>query len=194
MDTYNKSQILADFVEGKYEQIFCDKCMNTFLTNVYKFDDTHVLLEKRSLGLEYFCDAIHEYDLSIFPKIVRIGILDDDDDVIPFASNTQMFDESETELRFIYVMEKMEHLGVDDAEVFNAYTKDLDWKNEEEREKAFAKISERYGANLEKEIEYLFEYYQEHKKYLLWDLHGDNLMRRIDNGEILILDPFALRV
>ena len=78
-----RKDILTHFVNDKYEQIICDKCMMTFLTNVYDFDPEHVLLEKRSLGLEYFCEAIKTHHLKKTPQVDRIGIIDEADTVIP---------------------------------------------------------------------------------------------------------------
>ncbi len=57
-------QIIEKFVAGDYPQIHCEKCENTFLTNVYEFDEAHVLLEKRSLGLEFYCGALGLKEIS----------------------------------------------------------------------------------------------------------------------------------
>jgi hypothetical protein len=70
-----RKNILTHFVNDKYEQIICDKCMMTFLTNVYDFDPEHVLLEKRSFGLEYFCEAIKTRDLKKRHKLIVLALL-----------------------------------------------------------------------------------------------------------------------
>ncbi len=168
--------------------------MNTFMTNVYEFDDGHVLLEKRALGLEYFCHAIHQFGLSIFPKVSRIGVLDEEDQIIELPAEGELFQQKETDYRYVYLMEKLEHLDEKDARLFNDCIKDLDWKDEIERRMALEKVTELYGEALRQEIELLFSYYQIHKDDILWDLHGDNLMRRPVSGELLILDPFAIKV
>ncbi len=192
MENYSKTEILNSFVAGEYEQIFCDKCMNTFATNVYDFDEGHVILEKRALGLEYFCNAIHQFGLSSFPDVMRIGVLDEDDQIITLPPEGELFQKKETDYRYLYLMEKLQHLDEEDAQVFNEYTKDLDWKDEAERVRALKKVEEHYGAGLTREIELLFAYYQKYKEYILWDLHGDNLMRRPVTEELVILDPFAI--
>ena len=47
------------------------------------------------------------------------------------------------------------------------------------------------GPTLAEDIRKLCRYYREHEAYLSWDLHGDNLMRRTKDGEIVVMDPFA---
>ncbi|MCF6194519.1 MAG: hypothetical protein L3J46_09345 [Kangiellaceae bacterium] len=65
----NPERVTQQFMLGDYPQIHCKECEMTFLTNVYMFDDAHVLLEKRSLGLEYYCGAIHTKGLTKVPNI-----------------------------------------------------------------------------------------------------------------------------
>ncbi len=194
MDIENKQEVIDKFINDEYEQIICEKCMNTFMTNVYDYSTECVLLEKRALGLEYFCHAIHENGLSKFPEVIKIGLLDEDDNVVVNTPYEELFAESETDYRYLYVMEKMEHLGKEDAGIFNGLIKDLDWKNEEERERSLSMVSMQFGKTLKREIELLFAYYQAHKKYILWDLHGDNLMKRIGSDDVVVLDPFAINV
>ena len=192
----SKQKILENFLNEQYEQIICEKCITTFLTNVYDFDETHVLLEKRSLGLEYFCHAITEYGLACFPDVRRIGTLDEDGNILESITPDQLYEVNgdDFEHRIIYVIEKMEHLVEKDEVFFNEHTQDLEWEDDEHRKQILSLISEKYGENLEKEIELLFQYYKKHEKDLHWDLHGDNLMKRVNTGEILIIDPFAHRV
>jgi len=184
-------KILNQFIAGKYTQILCEKCELTFLTNVYLFDDTHVLLEKRSLGLEYYCGAIHEKGLKKVPHIQRIGIIDEDDNIVKAPSHHEVYSGEETELRFIYVMEKLTHLDEDDMQYFNRCVKDLEWESEADREKIFAGIAKRYNSDLAQDIIKLYEYYHKHENVLAWDLHGDNLMQRLKTKEIVILDPYT---
>ena len=185
------AEILEKFINGDYEQIFCEKCAMTFLTNVYQYDEQHVLLEKRSLGLEYYCGAIHGKGLSKVPNITRIGILDEEDNKVKAPSVEEVYSGEETDLRFIYKMEKLKHLDKADSDYFDECVKDLDWKTEEDREKIFFGVSKRYNSELAQEIIKLYEYYKKHDDVLAWDLHGDNLMQRLDTGEIVVLDPFT---
>ena len=184
-------QVLEKFIAGEYEQIFCEKCEMTFLTNVYSFDDTHVLLEKRSLGLEYYCGAIHTKNLVKVPDIQRVGILDEDDNIVDAPSQEEVYSGEETDLRFIYVMEKLKHLEEDDTEFFNHCVKDLEWKDDSDRIRIIEAVSKRYNAELAQDIAKLYDYYLMHKDVLAWDLHGDNLMQRIETDEIVILDPYT---
>lgn len=186
-------QILESFIAGNYEQIFCEKCEMTFLTNVYMFDDTHVLLEKRSLGLEYYCGAIHQKGLKKVPDIQRIGIIDEDDNIVDAPSQEEVYSGKETDMRFIYVMERLEHLNDDDTEFFNRCVKDLEWKNDDDRSKIIEGVSKRYNAELAQDISKLYDYYKVHEGVLAWDLHGDNLMQRFEAEEIVILDPYTRR-
>ncbi len=190
----DNKQVIDKFLNDEYEQIICDKCMNTFFTNIFNYSDTCVLLEKRALGLEYFCHAIHEYGLSQFPNVTRVGLLDENDNVVEQKPYEELFDVSETEYRYLYVMEKMEHLSEEEAGVFNELIKDLDWKDEAERDRALSMVAMQFGKTLRREIELLFNYYQQHKDYILWDLHGDNLMKKIGTKDIVVLDPFAINV
>ena len=189
----NTDQVLKDFLAGKYPQIFCEKCEMTFLTNVYEFGDDHVLLEKRSLGLEYYCGAIHKMKLKKVPEIYRIGVVDEDDNIVTPPSHEEIYSGNETDYRFIYVMEKLQHLDEEDAAYFDRCVKDLEWQKEEDRKKIYQGVTKRYNAELAQDIEKLYDYYNEHKNVLAWDLHGDNLMRRITNDEIVILDPYTRR-
>lgn len=190
----NKNEILNNLINDKYERIYCEKCMNTFLTNVYAFDDKHVLLEKRALGLEYFCHAIHEFSLLSTPNLTRIGILEEDNKIINLPPDGELFTSTETDYRYIYVMEKMEHLDENEAEIFNKCIRDLDWINDLDRRKALKEVGKAFGITLQMEVELLFSYYEDNKEYVMWDLHGDNLMKRIDTGDVVLLDPFAMQV
>ena len=186
--------ILDRFLVGEFEQIFCEKCAMTFLTNVYKYDDTHVLLEKRSLGLEYYCGAIHKKSLKKVPNIQRVGILDEEDNIIDAPpSHDVIYSGEETDLRFIYVMEMLKHLDKNDTAFFDCCVKDLEWKDDENRAKILDTTSKRYNIELAQDISSLYDYYKAHENVLAWDLHGDNLMRRIETDEIVILDPYTRR-
>lgn len=184
---------MNNFISGEYEQIICEKCEMTFLTNVYKFDDTHVLLEKRSLGLEYYCGAIHEKRLTKVPVIERVGIMDEEDNDVEAPSQEVVYSGQETELRFFYVMEMLEHLDEEDSKYFDRCVKDLEWQNVEDREKIILGVTKRYNAELAQDISKLYDYYKKHEGVLAWDLHGDNLMQRFGNKEIVILDPYTRR-
>lgn len=194
MDNYNKKEILNNLVEEKYERIFCEKCMTTFLTYVYKYDEEHVLLEKRALGLEYFCDAIHEFSLPSTPKLTRIGVLDEDGNIIELPIGGELFSNKETEYRYIYIMERMEHLNEKEAMIFDKCIKNIDWIDDLDRRKSLKEVGKKFGIKLQMEVELLFSYYEDHQDYILWDLHGDNLMKRFDSGDIVFLDPFAIKV
>jgi hypothetical protein len=189
----NTQHIIKNFIAGNYKQIICPKCEFTFLTNVYDYSDTHVLLEKRSLGLEYYCGAIRSKNLVKVPKIARVGILDEQDNSATPPSNQEVYSGDETDLRFIYIMEKLLHLNDDDTEYFNRHVKELEWKNEHERKDVLRKISNRYNPQLAEDIAKLYQYYTKHKNVIAWDLHGDNLMQRINTDEIVILDPYTRR-
>ena len=190
----NRAQILENFIAGDYPQVHCEKCENTFLTNVYDFDASHVLLEKRSYGLEYYCGAIQEKRLIKVPDIRRVGVLDEEDRVVEAPDRAVIYSGEEAEFRFIYVMEKLRHLGREDTEYFNRCVKDLDWKEPADREKIYAGVAQRYNPELAHDIAGLFDYYEEYQSFMAWDLHGDNLMERIASGEIVILDPYTLKV
>ena len=190
----NKKSILERFSQNEYKQIICDKCMETFLTNVYEYDDEHVLLEKRGLGLEYFCHALHEFHLTHIPAIDRIGVLNEDDEIIDLPFGEELFQTDETDYRYIYIMEKLLHLEKEDEEFFNGSTQNLELQSIENKTKVFENINEKYGKTLAEDISDLCRYYREHEDYIAWDLHADNLMRRPKTGEIVILDPYAVKV
>ena len=187
----NSQKILSNFLAGSYEQLHCEKCEMTFLTNVFEFDENHVLLEKHSLGLEYYCGAIHSENLLKVPKIERIGIVDEDDNPVKAPSSKEIYSGNETNLRFIYLMEKLVHLNDEDTEYFNQYTQNLDWKNKQEINDILEKISKKYNPQLATDIAKLYHFYTKHKEVIAWDLHGDNLMQRIESNEIIILDPYT---
>jgi len=187
----NTSKVTQQFIAGAYERIYCEECEMTFLTNVYAFDDDHVLLEKRSLGLEYYCGAIHNKGLTKVPNIKRVCILDEDDNIVKAPSQEEIYSGDETDLRFIYVMEKLKHLDQEDRDYFDRCVKDLEWQSEEDRAKIIEGVTKRYNKELAQDIVKLYEYYKQHEGVLAWDLHGENLMRRIDNDEVVILDPYT---
>jgi len=185
------NKVTQQFIAGEYPQIHCEECEMTFLTNVYMYDDAHVLLEKRSLGLEYYCGAIHTKGLSKVPNIQRVGILDEDDNIVSGPSQEEIYSGDETDLRFLYVMEKLQHLNQADRDYFDRCVKDLEWQSEEDRAKIIAGVTKRYNAELAQDIAKLYDYYKQYEGVLAWDLHGENLMQRIDNDEIVILDPYT---
>ena len=191
MNNQTIDNVIDKFIAGDYEQIHCEECEMTFLTNVFAFDDTHVLLEKRSLGLEYYCGAIHSKGLTKVPKIMRAGILDEENNVVEAPSQQEIYSGDETDLRFFYVMEKLKHLEDGDSEYFDNCVKDLEWKSAEDREKIIAGVTKRYNKELAQDIMKLYEYYKLHENVLAWDLHGDNLMQRFNTNEIVILDPYT---
>lgn len=189
-----RQDIMTHFINDEYEQIVCDKCMLTFLTNVYDFDSEHVLLEKRSLGLEYFCEAIQSLRLIKIPNVKRIGVLDEDHNIILKADSKQeVFSGKETDYRYLYVIEKLEHLGDKDTVFFNQSVKDMNWKDDLERQQILAVVKQQYGELLAKEISQLYDFYTQYKNVLAWDLHGDNLMQKIDSDEIVVIDPYTRR-
>jgi len=187
----NNKQILSSFLAGDYEQIICEKCAMTFLTNLYNYSDTHVLLEKRSYGLEYYCGAIHAQSLVKVPKIERVAILTEDDEIVDIPSQELIYSGEETELRFIYIMERLQHLDEDDSAYFDRCVKDLEWKSNTDRQKIIEGVTKRYNPELAQDIANLYQFYTQHKGALAWDLHGDNLMQRISTNEIVILDPYT---
>ncbi len=184
-------KVTRQFIAGDYEQIQCTECEMTFLTNVYMFDENHVLLEKRSLGLEYYCGAIHGKQLTKVPNIQRVGIMDEDDNIVAAPSQEEVYSGEETELRFIYVMEKLKHLDQDDRDYFDRCVKDLEWQSEQDRAKIIAGVTKRYNGELAQDIVKLYDYYKQHESVLAWDLHGENLMQRLESDEIVILDPYT---
>ncbi len=187
----NTDKVTQQFIAGEYEQIHCEECEMTFLTNVFMFDDVHVLLEKRSLGLEYYCGAIHNKGLTKVPNIQRVGILDEDDNIVQAPSQEAIYSGNETDLRFIYVMEKLKHLGQEDRDYFDRCVKNLEWQSEQDRAKIIAGVTKRYNTELAQDIAKLYDFYKQHEGVLAWDLHGENLMQRIGNDEIVILDPYT---
>lgn len=187
--------ILNHFLQDQYPQIICEKCMLTFLTTVYDVDDTHVLLEKRSLGLEYFCEAIHLLKLTKTPTTLRVGIIDEDGMIVSAPpSKTAIFSGEETDYRYLYLLEKLQHLGEEDTQFFNQCVKDMDWKSETQRETILNAVKIRYDEVLAQEISALYQFYTQHQKVLAWDLHGDNLMRRNDSNEIVVIDPYTRKI
>ena len=190
----NKIEVLHHLTNDDYERILCEKCMNTFFTNIYQYNDDIVLLEKRALGLEYFSDAINKLSLSLTPNHTRMGVLDEDDNIIHLPIGKELFSTEETEYRYIYLMEKLEHLDKKEADIFNEGIINLDSLNDFECQKALKEVANQFSFTLQKEIKQLFHYYKQHQDYILWDLHGDNLMKRSDTGEVLVLDPFAIRI
>ena len=168
--------------------------MDTFLTNVYDYDEEHVLLEKRGLGLEYFCNALKNYHLSHIPKIDRIGVLNEDCELVNLPMGKELFQQDETDYRYIYIMEKLVHLEKSDETFFNKNTQNLELQSIENKTKAFEEIQQRYGKTLAEDISDLCRYYRDHSDYIAWDLHADNLMTRKKTGEIIILDPYAVKV
>lgn len=210
--------ILDCFLNGKFKRMDCPQCENTFLTKVYEmkcFDagkklsircaeckrnftaDTdseswrnYVILEKQSLGLEYFMDAIQQSGLQNVPFVRRVGVLDDDGKPLdPTCIHLCSFEEPD--YRIIYVMERLEHLNEADSAFFTEHVHNIDWMEQEDRPKVWNYVAERYGAALAEDMRKLCLYYREHQKYLNWDLHGDNLMRSIADGRIVVMDPFA---
>ncbi len=189
-----REDIITRFINEEYEQVICDKCMLTFLTNVYYFDETHVLLEKRSFGLEYFCEAIETLKLTKIPEVERIVILDEENNIVePQPSKEEIFSGRETEYRYLYVLERLEHLGDEDTVFFNQCVKDMDWKDDIERQHILTVVEQQYGKLLAKEISQLYDFYVQHKDVLAWDLHGDNLMQKIGKDEIVVIDPYTRR-
>lgn len=208
-------QILQCFLEGQYERIQCPQCENTFLTNVYAmhcdgkntslnckkchrdfFAENHlgewnhyVLLEKFSLGLEYFCDAIQQQQLTEIPFIRRIGPLSETDEILPLE-HIEIFTENELDYRIIYVMERLEHLNEEDSAFFTVHVHEIDWLEEKDRLEVWTWVKERYGETLANDLRQLCRYYREHQDFISWDLHGDNLMRT-HQGRIVVMDPFT---
>ncbi len=197
MLTDTDQTILDHFLQGKYPQMDCPQCENTFLTNVYSMEDPnreatdqYVLLEKHALGLEYFCHAIKAYDLVKIPTIRRIGVLSADDEPLDTAQ-IQLFTHEEPDYRIIYVMERLQHLDTADSAFFTEHVHEIDWMAEADRHRIWTWVSERYSPELAEDIRRLCCYYRDHKEFVAWDLHGDNLMRRAHTGEIVVMDPFT---
>jgi hypothetical protein len=190
----NKKLILEKFLKNDYEQIVCEQCLTTFLTNVYDYDRQHVLLEKRSLGLEYFCNAISNYPLTHIPKISRIAVLNEEDQQLEISLTQELFQQQETDYRYLYIMERLLHLEKEEAYFFEHNTQDLELFPDRNKQKAFDNIQARYGLNLVSDIMNLCAYYRKNEAFIAWDLHADNLMKREKTGEIVILDPYAVKV
>lgn len=214
----SSKEILECFLNGKFKRMDCPQCENTFLTKVYEmkcFDagkklsikcaeckrlftaDTdseswrnYVVLEKQSLGLEYFMDAIQQSGLQNVPFVRRVGVLDDDGKPLDPAC-IHLFSFEEPDYRIIYVMERLEHLNEADSAFFTEHVHEIDWMEQEDRLKVWNYVAERYGVALAEDMRKLCLYYREHQKYLNWDLHGDNLMRSLVDGRIVVMDPFA---
>ena len=184
-------KVIYKFVAGDYEQIHCKECEMTFLTHVYAYDENHVLLEKRSLGLEYYCGAIHSQGLVKVPKIQRVGILDEEDNIVDGPTQSEIYSGEETDLRFIYIMEKLQHLDEADIKYFDKCVKDLEWQSEADRQKIINGVSKKYNKELAIDIEKLYFFFKQHENVLAWDLHGENLMQRLDTKEVVILDPYT---
>ncbi|HPE59915.1 MAG TPA: hypothetical protein PLB10_06220 [Thiolinea sp.] len=204
----NKSNniLLKQFLSGHLTQMSCPQCENTFLTNVYQIRDAtvpgmpedapagmpFVLLEKHALGLEYFCDAINAYGVQKIPYTRRIAILSENDALLD-PSVIRLFSLEEPDYRLVYVMEYLEHLSREDRLFFDEHVHELDWMDEQTRFRIFDWMAERYGADLARDVRLLCRYFRAHETFLSWDLHGNNLMRRPSTGELVILDPFALK-
>lgn len=215
----NANEILLRlFIDGQFPQLSCPQCENTFLTNVYAVDcatesrvlslqclrckahlvndapdnTDYVLLEKRSLGLEYFCHAMTRCQLTQIPYTRRLGVLADDDEILPFSS-VKLFTNEEPDFRMIYIMERLEHLDGDDTLFFSENIYGFDWQDEQVRQQLLEKIAGKYNRRLAEDIRLLCRYFREHGEFVSWDLHGDNLMRRPSTGEIVVLDPFVVR-
>lgn len=210
--------LLKLFIDGHFPQLSCPQCENTFLTNVYTVDcatgdhvlslncsrckamllpdapenTEYVLLEKRALGLEYFCDAMQSCGLTQIPYTRRVGVLSDDDQILPFSS-VKLFADEEPDFRMIYIMERLEHLDDDDVQFFSENIYGFDWQDEQVRQQLIEKIAEKYTRPLAEDIRLLCRYFREHEDFLSWDLHGDNLMRRSGSGEVVVLDPFVVK-
>lgn len=219
MDHIEASELILEcFLSGKFKRMECPQCENTFLTKVYEMHcydagkqvslkcaeckksflaDTcsdawkhYVLLEKHALGLEYFCDAIQQYDLKNVPFTRRVGVLNDDDRPIS-PDCIKLFSWDEPDYRIIYVMERLEHLNEEDEAFFTDYVHEIDWMEEADRNKVWECVADRYTPELADDMRKLCLYYREHQEYINWDLHGDNLMRCTKDGRIVIMDPFA---
>jgi hypothetical protein len=214
----SSKEILECFLSGKFKRMNCPQCENTFLTNVYEmkcfdhgkklsikcarckqafFADTtgeawsdYVILEKYALGLEYFCEAIKYHEVASVPFIRRVGILDENDNSLD-PSNIHLFSHEEPNYRLVYVMERLQHLDKADTTFFTENVYGMDWKDDKTRADIYAKVKERYGVTLAEDIRKLCLYFRIHEPYLSWDLHGDNLMRRTRDGQIVVMDPYA---
>lgn len=184
--------LLQRFLDNDFEQIFCEKCMNTFLTNVYD-DGDNVILEKFALGLEYYREAIAQKQIKSAPRLAFLGVLDGMANKVLDPSIIQLRTDEEPDYRLIYVMEKLKHLPPEDEQFFTNNVHGLDWHDETKRHKTLAWIAQKYGQQLSDDIRQLCRYFRENQDYISWDLHGDNLMMRPSTQELVILDPFTLK-
>ena len=214
----NTNTILDCFLAGQFPQMSCPQCENTFLTNVYEIrcDATHdqaecrlcretlaqghltdwsqlVVLEKYALGLEYFYDAIQQWELTQVPFIRRLGVLDENNQLLD-PSVIQLFSNQEPNYRILYVMERLEHLADEDAKFFTEQIHGMDWQEEAVRLEIQAALRAKYGDALANDVRRLCIYFREHEEYLAWDLHGENLMRRPSDGQIVVMDPYIPKI
>lgn len=214
-----RQELLTLFLEDHFEQMSCRQCDNTFLTNAFRIDCTQgddafsekckqskqllcpqaandvpfVLLEKRSLGLEYYCDAMVKHSIKSAPYACRIGVLSEMDEVLP-NDTIQLCTPEEPDYRVIYLMEHLEHLPDEDVAFFSDHIHGLDWQDEAVRLELIAWMTEKYGEQLAEDIRLLCRYFREHEEFISWDLHGDNLMRRPSTGELVITDPYTVKM
>lgn len=184
--------LLERFLANEFEQIFCEKCMNTFLTNIYDYGE-YVILEKFSLGLEYYRDAIAQHVIQHQPRLALLGVLDGMKNEVLDLNTIQLRTHQEPDYRLIYVMEKLKHLAEADEQFFTNRVHEMNWLDEAQRHATLDWISAKYGDTLSQDIRQLCRYYREHQDYIDWDLHGDNLMLRPNTQELVILDPYTLR-
>lgn len=219
MDT--SKDLLDCFLQGKFQRMICPQCENTFLTNVYEMKclehgkslslkcatcqrtftaetssgawKNYVILEKYALGLEYFYDAIQQYELTQVPFIQRIGVLDEENQILD-PTHVRLYKHEEPDYRIIYLMEKLEHLDEADSAFFTDHVYGMDWKEKPVRQEILGWIRERYSAELAEDIRKLCLYFREHEDFLAWDLHGDNIMRRVKDGSLVVMDPFAIKM
>lgn len=219
MDT--SKDLLDCFLKGKFQRMSCPQCENTFLTNVYEMKcldhgktfsltckacqqkflaqtqggewNHYVILEKYALGLEYFYDAIQHYNLTQVPFIRRLGVLSEEDQLLD-ASHIQLYRHEEPDYRIIYLMEKLEHLEEADSAFFTNYVYGMDWKDKATRQEILGWIRERYGEALAEDIRKLCLYFREHEDFIAWDLHGDNIMRRVKDKSLVVMDPYAIKI
>ena len=214
-----RKQLLTLFLDDHFEQMSCRQCETTFLTNAFSLDCTQgdkafqetckqslkllcphasdevpfVLLEKRSLGLEYYCDAMKQQFIKSAPYACKIGVLSETDEILP-DDTIQLFAPEDPDYRVIYLMEQLEHLPDEDVAFFSEHIHGLDWQDEAVRLKLIAWMTEKYGKKLAEDVRLLCHYFREHEEYISWDLHGDNLMRRPSTGELVITDPYTVKV
>jgi hypothetical protein len=184
--------LLQRFLDNDFEQIFCEKCMNTFLTNVYD-DGEYVILEKFALGLEYYREAIQQTHIKSTPRLEFLGVLDGMANQVLDPSVIQLRTHDEPDYRLIYVMEKLQHLPPEDEQFFTNHVHGLDWFDESTRHNTLKWLEHKYGEQLSHDIRQLCRYFRANQAYIGWDLHGDNLMMRPNTQELVILDPFTLQ-